>query len=343
MAYIRRRVVKTKDGMTESYQVLESYREGKMVRKRILCNLGSFPTIEAALDVAEQLGDTEKIKLFKSVGERMKVKGGVSKPHQISKRGVRKTIAGDVESAKSFPKRRSRAKPIPPEVQEITDEIKHLLDVKADEEAIIEKVVELKKIDPWSVRRWLSWMDFNLVGRLIKEAKRRIPRESRGFGPSSNDLLPHPREGEVWGPKYWKEVAFDLLARKIRGGGGPHEIAKKIFPHYWKSQRVTLAQSSLVFHLLSGRRDRSVDVEQFILEYQGSDYHDMVNWIRRKGERDGHSRLTAEDVREIRQKHEKGATLKALGEAYHVGKEAIWKVIHRRSWKHVEEKEAQHE
>jgi len=54
--FIRKRTYNSKRyGVTESYQVIETYRENGKVKQRVICNLGKFSTPEAALEQAESL------------------------------------------------------------------------------------------------------------------------------------------------------------------------------------------------------------------------------------------------------------------------------------------------
>ena len=52
--FIRKRISKNKRGFTESYQLIETYREEGKVKQRIVCNLGRDATPEAALETAHQ-------------------------------------------------------------------------------------------------------------------------------------------------------------------------------------------------------------------------------------------------------------------------------------------------
>lgn len=57
---------------------------------------------------------------------------------------------------------------------------------------------------------------------------------------------------------------------------------------------------------------------------------------RARGERAHRSRLTADQVREIRQRYaagEKGQ--EALAREYGVHKNAVWMIVHRKSWQHI--------
>jgi hypothetical protein len=53
--FIRKRISKNKyrkEGFSESYQMIETYREGGKVKQRVICNLGRDATPEAALERA---------------------------------------------------------------------------------------------------------------------------------------------------------------------------------------------------------------------------------------------------------------------------------------------------
>lgn len=69
-------------------------------------------------------------------------------------------------------------------------------------------------------------------------------------------------------------------------------------------------------------------------------------WIRRghtmppetvpRGESHGMSRLTEQQVREIRQRHASHeATLDGLAAEHRVSKQTIWRIVHRKNWRHV--------
>ncbi len=54
------------------------------------------------------------------------------------------------------------------------------------------------------------------------------------------------------------------------------------------------------------------------------------------GERHGKSKLTAKDVREIRIRYAKGGISQmALGREYGVSDTQIWRIVHRKRWKHI--------
>jgi len=66
--FIRKRVNRTKRyGVSESYQVLESYREGGRVKQRHICNLGRCSTPELALQKARERLEILKKRMGKPV------------------------------------------------------------------------------------------------------------------------------------------------------------------------------------------------------------------------------------------------------------------------------------
>ena len=56
---------------------------------------------------------------------------------------------------------------------------------------------------------------------------------------------------------------------------------------------------------------------------------------RPKGEQHGHSKLTAEQVRSIRQESEQGVSLRVLAKRYPVSKQTLSKIVRRELWSHV--------
>jgi len=112
------------------------------------------------------------------------------------------------------------------------------------------------------------------------------------------------------------------------------EIAKQIFPHYRKTQRVGLAQATLVYTLLKDRPDQSLDPREFCEMYRAADYKAAVASIKRRGEQDGRSKLTQGQVEEIRRRYGQGeVTYKTLAEEFGVTFETIGKIIRCEIWK----------
>lgn len=54
------------------------------------------------------------------------------------------------------------------------------------------------------------------------------------------------------------------------------------------------------------------------------------------GERNGHVKLTDQDVREIRALLSAGATQQRVAGMYGVSQSAVWKIAHRERWAHIE-------
>ena len=74
--------------------------------------------------------------------------------------------------------------------------------------------------------------------------------------------------------------------------------------------------------------------------YWGNAYDNAQDAImfgtRAKGETHGNSKLTEDDVRNIRQKYADGYTYNSLAEEYQVQEAAISKIVLRRAWKHLQ-------
>jgi len=229
-------------------------------------------------------------------------------------------------------KRRFRPRPVPPEAQGIISEIGQLLAVKAGDDVLIEKVRRLCEISTQATRHWLKWINPERLDHLLREARKKIPRVRRGFGRAEYDVLPPPPPGEAWGKAYWTRFTLELISAKVKGDA--KEIAKRIFPHCWKTQRIGLAQASLTHSLLKDRPDQSLDPSEFHQLYQAADYKAVVASIKRHGEQDGQSKLTREQVNEIRRRYAGGGvTYRALGEEFGTSRENIYKVIKGKTWK----------
>lgn len=57
------------------------------------------------------------------------------------------------------------------------------------------------------------------------------------------------------------------------------------------------------------------------------------------GERNHYARLTDDTVREIRAAHRAGESQSALARRYGVGLSTVWHVVHRHTWRHVQDAE----
>jgi hypothetical protein len=54
-----------------------------------------------------------------------------------------------------------------------------------------------------------------------------------------------------------------------------------------------------------------------------------------KGEANGFSKLTSDDVHQIRNFKTQGATLKAIGMLFDLDYRHVWKIVHKKAWAHV--------
>lgn len=54
-----------------------------------------------------------------------------------------------------------------------------------------------------------------------------------------------------------------------------------------------------------------------------------------KGELNGHALLKVSDVLEIRDLAEEGYSLADLGRIFNVDISNIWKIVHRKTWRHI--------
>jgi len=363
------------------HRVMESYRENGKIKKKVLCNLGPYPTIEDALHAAKQHGNDEKARQLQDLINQRGTKGkddakgrgtktegeigdrGTKTEGEIEERGTKESrgtkqkpwsriravvtgklnlikgskpvgavfTEGPLEPARSG-KRRFRPRPIPEEAQRIIGDLSELIESKAGDDVLIEQVKALIQISRSGPRYWLRWIAPEKLDYLLKEARRRIPRVRRGFGRASYDLIPPPPEGKTWGLGYWTELTLGILEAKVKGDA--KTIARQTFSHYRKTGRIGLAQASLIFCLLKDRPDQSLGPREFHRMYQAADYKSMVASIKRHGEQDGRSKLTQEQVEEIRRRYgQGGVTYKILGEEFGTSRENIYKVIKGKTWK----------
>jgi hypothetical protein len=66
-------------------------------------------------------------------------------------------------------------------------------------------------------------------------------------------------------------------------------------------------------------------------------FDDVIKLGTQRGERNGHSKLTEDQVRSIRAERCEGARVSALARKYGVSVPAIADIVKRRNWKHVED------
>lgn len=91
-----------------------------------------------------------------------------------------------------------------------------------------------------------------------------------------------------------------------------------------------------VNHIDGNKRNNHVDN----LEWCTNSYnqiHAYSNGLRQsqKGELNGGHKLTHDDVLEIRQLYETGKTQRELAKMYNVSQMAIYRVVHKITWKHI--------
>lgn len=63
--------------------------------------------------------------------------------------------------------------------------------------------------------------------------------------------------------------------------------------------------------------------------------HKWIHGTQQTGERNGFSKLTEEQVKEIRLRHMRGESQSALGREFGVKQATIWLIVARKGWKHV--------
>jgi hypothetical protein len=54
-----------------------------------------------------------------------------------------------------------------------------------------------------------------------------------------------------------------------------------------------------------------------------------------KGEQSGAAKVEEGDVLEIRALHQQGLTLAAIASRFPIGKDAVWRIVKRKNWRHI--------
>ena len=62
----------------------------------------------------------------------------------------------------------------------------------------------------------------------------------------------------------------------------------------------------------------------------------MINFERRRGTQVPTAKMTEAKVRAIRKLAAQGKTLASLGRKYGIGEQQVGRIVHRKSWRHVE-------
>ncbi len=104
----------------------------------------------------------------------------------------------------------------------------------------------------------------------------------------------------------------------------------------WRLQRGIIPDGLKCCHHCDNRK--CVNVDHLFLGTQADNIHDMMRKNRNgqlKGSENGRSKLTENEVLEIRQLYEDGFLWKDLGPAYGVSSGLIGHIVQRRNWKHI--------
>lgn len=56
----------------------------------------------------------------------------------------------------------------------------------------------------------------------------------------------------------------------------------------------------------------------------------------KRGEANGHARITEADVRSLPERHAGGESLQVIADSLGVTKQAVWNALHRKTWKHLQ-------
>lgn len=87
-------------------------------------------------------------------------------------------------------------------------------------------------------------------------------------------------------------------------------------------------------HIDGNKRNNSIKNLECI-SMEGNRLHAQLNRLLPSGSRNGNSKLTESDVRDIKKRYGLGEKASSLAREYHVDRTNIWKIISNQTWKHI--------
>ena len=118
---------------------------------------------------------------------------------------------------------------------------------------------------------------------------------------------------------------------------------KQIMAHRfsWKIHRGPIPPGAYVLHKCDNRL--CVNPKHLFIGTHAENMADMKKKGRkngingeRRGESHGMSKLTEQNVRDIRHLASKGFTQRQIADQFHVTQANVWYIIHREAWRHIE-------
>lgn len=82
------------------------------------------------------------------------------------------------------------------------------------------------------------------------------------------------------------------------------------------------------------RKDNAIDRDRHGRTLRGPDHGMYGRGL--KGEENGFSKLTEENVRQIRALAQSGTPQRQIAKTFHITQGIVWRAIHRKAWAHVE-------
>lgn len=153
--------------------------------------------------------------------------------------------------------------------------------------------------------------------------------------------MPNHRVNKVW-PKSLNITVLETPCREYQGardehGYGRRKVGGKVkFVHRWIYEQIHGEQPPTVKVLHRCDNPPCFRYDHLFAGTNASNTADMVAKGRQTiGERNGQAKLTAEAVTEIRNRRQRGESLRSLSEAFEVAESAISRIYNRKRWGHT--------
>ena len=147
--------------------------------------------------------------------------------------------------------------------------------------------------------------------------------------------------------RFWSKVAFKVggcwlwQSGTDKDGYGKFQIGPSGRQHHFLAHRFAylithgpLPANDVIRHACDAAA--CVNPTHLTAGSQAENIQDMVERGRQaRGEQDGNSKLTNEEVQEIRRRRALGETNSQLAYDFHVAVTTVWGIVSRRTWRHL--------